>query len=335
MTNKETEHHTHPTGPSAPGLVDEVEPDESQDEFEIQLEKTLRETEEAVLEAEADAMSPDQSRSWNIASEKVHEFRPVPWFIWRLSNFVFSKPYGEAELSEGHVFGLRRLLFAVASDPAMGSGEKTNNVRKALRTTGADVIGASSVIHSVCRRLKNFPHERIWNPILEDALLRARIGLSVGKCSQAFGPGRAMLAGFAGRIGLTILIANGDINQARQALELLATGTSIRAVGMKVYECDPLQVSVMILSAAGCGRSASFGTLSYASEKPLDMINNDEELLWLSSYVVCEWVRMGGEEDINSQYFEALDIGKDEKEALLEEAKLCIRRGHGWNWMQA
>ncbi len=331
MENKDL-HEEQESGRGA-GLVDDVDAEDSRDEFEIQLEKTLKETEEAVLEVESGGSSSDQSVAWNIASEKVHKFRPVPYFIWRLSNFVFTKPAGEAELTEGHVFGLRRLLFAVASDPYMGCGEKTNKVRAALKSSDADVIAAASVIHSVCRRLKNLPHERIWNPILEDALLRARIGLSVGKCSKEFGPGRAMLAGFSGRIGLTILIAQGDLNEAREALELLATGASIRAVGMKVYKCDPLQVSVMVLSAAGCGRNASFGTLSYASDNPLERVSNDEELLWLSAYVVCEWIRTGGVTEVDAEFFDALSIDENSKNELLEESKLCVRRGHGWNWL--
>ena len=72
----------------AGGLLAEPEKSKEGDDFDNQLEQTLRETEEAVLELTSQAHSPDQAASWQRSRELVEKFRPVPWFIWRLSNFV-------------------------------------------------------------------------------------------------------------------------------------------------------------------------------------------------------------------------------------------------------
>ncbi|MCB0310901.1 MAG: hypothetical protein KDD42_06690, partial [Bdellovibrionales bacterium] len=94
------------------------------DSFTIKLEETLRETEEAILSI-ADLDPTDrEARSWEIARKVIESFQPVPFFIWRLANYVLGKPGQATEVSDGLVFGLRRLLFATASDELLGIGEK-------------------------------------------------------------------------------------------------------------------------------------------------------------------------------------------------------------------
>jgi len=313
-----------------------VEPEQSLDDdaFEVELIKTLKETEKAVLERSKISASHDQARYWINARQVVEDFCPVPWFIWRLSNFVFSSSEYPEEIPDGLVFGLRRLMFAAASDPVLGAGEKINNVREALRILPPDVIAAVSVIHAICRRLSKKPHERIWRPILDDALLRARIGFDVGLIEPHFGPGKGMLAGFAGRVGLAILIASGEIEDARTALEMLASGDEINKVGLSIYSSDPLQISAMVLSACGCNRDAAFGTVSYASKDPLKIVDSDEQMRWLASFTVTEAIRMGEADKIDPKFWECLSYSSEEdKEELLTSAKVIIRRGHGWNWL--
>ncbi|MDC0357633.1 hypothetical protein OAO01_02375 [Oligoflexia bacterium] len=314
-------------------LVSEPEVSPDTDDFERQLQKTLKETEEAVLQNTKVELTPDQAKSWQSARTIINDFRPVPWFIWRLSNFVFSKPGQEAEISEGLVFGLRRLMFAVASDQVLGAGTKINNVRKALQVVPCDVVAAVSVIHAVCRRLSSKAHDRIWRPILDDALLRARIGLEVGAQDPSFGPGRGMLAGFAGRCGLVILISTGELEEARTALEMLATGSEIRDVGNLIYKCDPLQVSAMTLSAAGCGRDAAFGTVSYALRHSAELVASAEQLKWLSAFAITEGVRAGRASEVPQQFWEQLGFSEKDREEIAVSSKRLVRRGHGWNWI--
>ncbi|MBX7138675.1 MAG: hypothetical protein K1X83_11895 [Oligoflexia bacterium] len=315
-------------------LVVEPEDGGNKDSFALKLEETLRETEQAVLSLSAIANDAAQGKAWEISRRVVEGFKPVPWFIWRLSNFVLGKSGQVAEASEGLVFGMRRLLFAAASDSLLGAGEKVNDVRNALKVVKPDVIAAVSVIHAVCRRLSSRPFERIWRPIVEDALLRARIGYYVGERSASFGAGRGMLAGFSGRSGLAILISSGELEQARQTLEMLATGALIRDVGYGVYRCDPLQVSAMTLSAAGCGRDAAFGTVSYASDDPWAVAANDEQLRWLAAFSLCEAIRMGQVKEIDPKYWELMGYSEvQSREHVIAEARKLVRRGHGWTWI--
>ena len=321
-------------GSNLGGLVVEPEPDKEKDRFEVELEKTLQQTERDVLGKRVEASSPDQARSWIKARQVIQKFQPVPWFIWRLSNFVLGTPGQINKVSEGFVLGLRRLIFAAASDPILGSGEKVNDIRKALKTVSPDVIASVSVIHAVCRRLATRQFERIWRPILEDAILRCHIGCFVGQNDENFGAGRGMLAGFASRCGLAVLLSTGELDEARRALELLATGKEIADVGMQIYECNPLQVSAMLLSAAGCGRDAAFGTVSYAYNDKNSVVENDEQLKWLAAFTITENIRVGKIDQIEPKLWEALSLDEGEsKQYVLELSKKIIRRGHSWGWL--
>ena len=202
-------------------LVDAPDNDVEKDSFTLQLEKTLTNVHEEVALVDSESL---EREAWLEAKSIIEKFKPVPWFIWRLSHFVLGRSGEIKQLDQGLVFGLRRLLFAAASDKVLGSGRKIDNTREALSLVSSDVVAAVSVIHAICRRLSKCDFERIWRPILDDALLRARIGVVVGEVVPEFGSGRAMLAGFAGRLGLAILISSGSLEQAQRCLELLASG---------------------------------------------------------------------------------------------------------------
>jgi hypothetical protein len=216
----------------------------------------------------------------------------------------------------------------------IGTGEKVNSVRKALEVLSSDVVASVGVIHGVCRRLASCPNERIWRPLLDDALLRSHLGYFIGQLTPDFGAGRGMLAGFAGRIGLVILIADGDLESARRALELLASGVEIKTVGLEIYDCEPLHVSALALSACGCGRDAAFGTVGYSSSDPFGMTTNEYQRRWLAAFTVVEMVRVGKIKEIDARYWEILGFTHERDRFDLDDlARLVIRRGHGWNWI--
>ena len=322
---------------SGADLVVEPPKDSDSDQFGEEFAKTLSETESAILDLNR---SDDKtfSDSWKRSREVVANFQPVPWFIWRLVSFVFSRSNEEGCLPEGLVLGLRRLLFAAASDQFLGEGAKVNNVKQALEVLPPDLIAAVSVIHATCRRLNTFQFDRIWRPIIDDAVLRAQIGFLVGQGHDSFGPGRGMLAGFAGRCGLAILIASGNLEQARNYLEMLAAGADINKVGLKLYGCDPLQVGAMSLSVSGCGRDAAFGTVQYGLETSIEYkihtVQNEEQLRWFSAFTVIELTRMGREREIIDPIWVALGFQDAQSRAELAQAvRTLIRRGHSLPWI--
>lgn len=320
---------------SPAGLVDHGQVGKESDDFVQRVLEELRETEEAVIDYASDADLAPEVSNWANANEVISNFRPVPQFIWNISNFVFSKNEPVEKLPDGLVFGLRRLLFAVASDPVLGAGEKINQVHKALRASTPDVIAATAVLHAMCRRLMKFGNQRVWRPIIDDALLRARLGFVVGSANENFGPGRGMLAGFAGRSGLAILLAVGEIEQAQEALQELAKGSEIRDVGLKVYGCDPLQVSAMALSAAGCGRDAALGTVSYAGAgEDMELSRESQSDLWYSAFTVIERVRMSQHKTVHPECWRVLFLeNTQDQDILIEESRQSMRRGHGWAWI--
>ena len=274
--------------------------------------------------------------SWEIASKIVTRYRPVPWILWRVIHAVLGKP-GQTPKPDPITFDIvRPLIFNAAKDktlfvpdPAAPPLAKLEHIIPSL---GADVGAALCVIHGVCRRISNSLSERVWRPILDDALMRGQLGYHVGKHCPKFGPGRGMLAGFSGRSGLAVLIASGDVQQAQRALEGLAAGSDIRDVGTSVYGCDPLQVAAMTLSAAGCNIEAAFGTAAF-STRGRDLAPRGEQYLWLSAFAVCENIRMGTPDRIEERYWEALGYNVAARGELRERSRMLQRKGPAWQWL--
>ena len=315
-------------------LVEPSEAASEQDIFRAEVDQVLALTQQDVLSKGAFSNNSEANQSWINSRKIVADFQPVPWFIWRLSNYVFGTNSIPDPIPQGMVLGLRRLLFAAASDSILGEGKKVNDIRKALMILPEGVVGAVGVIHATCRKLHSKPNERIWMPVLEDAVLRAHIGYYVGQQDRRFGGGRGMLAGFAGRCGLAILIANGELAQARKCLELLAAGMEIGAVGLQVYECEPLHASAMALSASGCGRSSAYATVKYASPTEFDEVPTEDQFRWLSAFTITENVRTGRADQIDAEHWAALNFDNAEDQMELQEvSKLATRNGHGWNWI--
>ncbi|MGI6525421.1 MAG: hypothetical protein ACOX2O_09085 [Bdellovibrionota bacterium] len=309
----------------------------NRDELSLNIERGLDEvSEEFSTRIDLDR-SAERVQTWSVAKNIVKNFAPVPWFIWRLSNFVFGGS-GQKKINAGFVLGLNNLLFAAAQDPILGCGKKVSNTQTALQSLSADVVATCAVIHSICRKLSMKDSERIWRPMLDDALLRARIGHMVGSVEPEFGSGKGMLAGFSGRSGLVVLIATGTLEQAKEAVDQLTYGGEISSVGLKIYGCEPLQVSAMLLSACGCGKDAAFGMAEFcvSGNKFLneDSNKNIEERRWQAAFTICEAIRKQRVDEASSAVWETLGFfEKRECEAMIESAKNIIRSGHNWNWL--
>lgn len=298
---------------------------------EIQGELTATETEIS------QTFSLSEDEAWAQATRIVAKFNPVPWVIWRLCRQVFNPHSGSRALNEGFVLGLRKLILTAAEDPIVGAGKKVETVKDAISRMQPDVIGAFAAIHGVARRLAAHNHERFWKPIVDDAILRARLGLIVGLMHPDFGPGRGMLAGFSGRAGLAILVAQGTLESAQQALEMMAVGKPIKAVTMAVYGCDPLQLSALVLSAVVCWKDAAIGTVAYSLENKdalKHMHRNTEQQCWFHAFSLIESLRLGRAELVDEEVWKTLGFeNQDEKANVIDEARGLIRRGHGWDWL--
>lgn len=305
-------------------------------EFEAGIAAELDRTESSARQVGALEPESLESRSWHRAREVVSAFKPTPSVIWRLANYVFGKPGEIRPISEGFVFGLRKFLYAISSDPILGAGEPIKDVRRALKVVAPDVLAAGAVIHAISRRLAAKQFERIWRPILDDALLRANIGFMVGERCAAFGSGRGMLAGFSGRSGLAVLISSGSMDEARRALEGLATGEDIAVVGLNVYGCNPLQVSAMLLSASGVGKDAAFGSVSYAlRDRAPQTLSNVEQERWLAAFTITELMRMNQPAAIGAERWRVLDLADErDQNDLIDRVKPLLRRGHRWQWIE-
>lgn len=305
-----------------------------QEKLEEELAKTLDNTAEELLSSSL--VNSSEQGAWERAKKIVAEFSPVPWFIWRLSNFTFGSSGRPNKLTEGLVFGLKKLVVAAAADKVIGGSTDVTTTRLGLKAIQGDALAAVAVMHSISRRLCSKPFDWAWRPLLEDALLRAHVGFFVGQMNLEFGPGRGMLAGYSGRIGLAIMVACGDRDEASSAMEKLASGKSLKEVGESVYGVDPLRVSALLLSACGCGSDSAFGTVGWGVVDERDAIfeGSPSQLQWLSAFTITEAIRTNRADSVPEKLWGILGFRTDDdKNELKELVKILIRQGHGWDWI--
>lgn len=315
------------------GLIVEPEPSPDSEALNAQLESSLEKARDDLLNLCRNS-SERESAAWQLASEIVASFKPVPWFIWRLTNYVFSSA-SKRELPEGFVLGLRRLLFATASDELFGCGEKINSLKQSLLVLTPELIGSVSGVHSICRKLAGKGLERFWRPVLDESLLRSRIGYLTGLHQSEFGGGRGLLAGFMGHVGLAILIATGDEGRAGAVIDDLSQGRDVGEICQELYGCHPLHVGGMLLSAIGCGGNACFGVVAFLSSTPLDIVSNYEQRHWLASLTIIEAVRNGTLEAVHDDHWQVLNIdNRERREQILKASRPYVRVDHGLHWLE-
>lgn len=306
---------------------------ESTDAFGQQIKAELEQTELEIRQLAGVVRSPTPDRL-TIARQCVEKFQPVPQFVWRMVNFSIARAGRVNKLQEGMLFGLKKLVLNCAADRVLGPGKPVDSVRGAIANVSSDIIAAVAVMHAVSRKLRTRDYHAVWGPILDDALLRAIIGYYVGTMCEGFGPGRGMLAGFCGRAGLAVLVATGTADQAQSAIALLSGGKSIRDVAISLYDTDPIEVSAMILSAAGCGRDAVLGVAGFAMGQIDSTSITAEQRRWLSALSLTEASRTSAIEDISEDIWILLGYhSMEERKELGEIINTLKRRGHGLTWL--
>lgn len=301
--------------------------------FEEQIASELEQGEQEVKKHAQPAAQGDQEVSLRNARDVVLKFRPVPQVIWRFVNYSIGRSGQFKPIPEGMLFGLKKLVLGISKDPVLGSGKPYLTIKGAVDNIKGDIIAASSVIHAVSRRLKTFDFATVWGPILDDAILRANIGFYIGAICTDFGSGRSMLAGFAGRVGLAALIATGNEEQAGAAIKALSMGGNIRDVAFDVYVTDPMFVSAMILSAAGCGRDAISGIAAFSQPLSKDFEMNIHQKRWLATLKVTDEARMGDLGNVPQEMWTAIEYDAAEIKELADIVQGLKKKGHPWKWL--
>ena len=260
----------------------------SEDEFEEKISNEVEKAGDVFAEQEKKtwgALSP----SWNVASGIVKRVKPVPWIFWVMIRTVYGRSRidagkGQKSSADPMTFSILENLIMRAvqdSELAQGVDSKTiKNLTGAVNVLGIEVTASLCFIHSVCMRVSRSLNDRMYRAIIDDALIRARLGVLLGTGSKSLGIGKPLLAGFAGRAGLAVQLASGTEQQARKALNSLASGKDISKMGFDVYGCDPLQVAALTLIAAGCHQEIAFGVASFSLPSSVEEMNK-EQLLWL------------------------------------------------------
>jgi len=289
------------------------------------------------VENELTLQSPE-GRGWRMASSIVSRYRPVAHLMWPLIHAVYGKA-GEIGKPDPLTFTSVTQLIVRAGEDRTLAGDKAKKrspemkgLTRAYEAMGSDVAGAVCLVHAVCRKITSTVNEKVSWPILDDALLRTHIGYHVGKLAKDVGPGRGMVAGFAGRCGLAVQIASGDKDQAGRALAGMASGQDMGVICTAVYGCDPLEVAALTLISGGCSREIAFGISAYASREH-EVPDDRDQFLWYSLFSIVEGYRMGQTDTVPEKCWEALGFTPSRRGELFEHVMNSQRKGHGWNWM--
>jgi hypothetical protein len=308
-----------------------------QNEFEEHIAQELLNGEQEVVEFTRSANPVDEraEESYGRAREIVKSVRPVPQIIWRICSFTVGRPNNINHLSDGMLFGLKRLVMAIGGDETLGSRlGKLSSVREVVETVPSDVVAAATVMHAACRRLQTKDLRAVWGPVLDDAILRAHIGFYVGLMCESFGAGRGMLAGFAGRLGLALLIAQGTPEQAGSAMRGLAAGRQVDEITLEVYGAASLHVAGMALMAAGCGRDALIGIGAFGMSRAHQKLMHPDSRPWFAGFSIVENLRSETMENISEEMWNQLGIAKPSaRTELRETATMLAATGHRWEWL--
>ncbi len=307
----------------------------SEDEFESRLGDEIREAGE-LLASDGDTPDGGPDRGWQTAAAIVEKVKPVPWLLWVQIRSVYGSSEKLGNPSPQTFSNIRNLILQAAQDENLvDEGHALNEfstLTEAVDALGVDVAASVCLMHAVCRRVAIGVSERVWRPIVDDALLRASIGYQVGDLAPNIGRGRGMLAGFAGRCGLAVQIASGPVEHAQKALSGLASGVEIGKVCRDVYGCDPLQVTALTLIAGGCSRDIAMGIAAYHSGES-KIPSGTEQYRWLRLFGAIERIRMGAQDEITEEEWALLEMPRAAQVELEKRVRTTQRRGHGWRWI--
>jgi hypothetical protein len=278
---------------------------------------------------------PVLAKSWVTAEEILDKFQITPFSVKRIANLslgcndrIFVPP---ATLFLGHELALKWLQFDehISAEKDLST---CSDIKSLIDNCGADVVVVCLVIHSICRGLAKQPLRRIWSAMLDDALIRARIGYLVASNRECFGAGRGMLVGLISRIGLAILLATGGQQRATKTLKLLAEGRLVKEATYSCYGCDSLYLSALILLNYGLGQDATLGILSYGSSyfKPVNEYQED----WHDCFIIVEMAKMGVFEKIPETILQRFNLDSARKLGLFRKnVQEIIRNGHKLQWI--
>ncbi len=308
--------------------------DESTFEEGLDTEEEVTNSDRILDEASEEAVGTI-SPTWVRAREVVKKVRPIPWAFWSLIRSVWGHENPESIVLDSSQFSVveRLVLRAVEdSELVMEPVERKGQYVDSYTALGASTTSSLCFIHAVCKRVAVSLQERVYRAIIDDALLRARLGVILSKASPRVSVGTGLLVGFSGRAGLAIQLASGSETEASDALKGLAMGQDISSTGLNVYGCDPLQVGALALISAGCNKQIASGISAFGISKE-DIIFGTPQYDWMLYFQAIEKMRVGKIETLTTAELEYLGIGEEAKSRLQTMSQKAFRAGHNLEWL--
>lgn len=272
--------------------------------------------------------------SWSIATEIVKKVKPVPWTFWVLIRAVWGGvDKGKVVIDSTHFSVVDQLVLRAAQDEELAilNTQKKNQLGGAFNALGPHTIASLCFVHAVCKRVAGLLPERVYKAIIDDALLRARLGVILSKFSPKVSVGAGLLVGFSGRAGLAVQLASGTGEQAADALRSLAKGSDISSTGRSVYGCDPLQVGALSLISGGCSQQMATGISTFGNKE--SVVIGTQQYDWMMYFDFIEQMRVGKLDNVSEADCSYLAISLNDIEDMQQCAKQAFRMGHDFEWL--
>jgi hypothetical protein len=210
-----------------------------------------------------------------------------------------------------------------------------------------DILGvkASSIIlaiNCICERtLNSGPATRIWAPLFKEMMSEIEIGYHFGTTVERVGHERGMLIGFSRLAGLALLLI-----KSPKAFTTWYDATlgkiDDRADLVRIFGCEPYQVSAMLMQQLGLGAEVALATASTLGDLDTTVVEREPILqTWRATYLWLYALKDGNDApscDTARATFAELCIAPGaqvipEHLAMLQEQVAEVRHNQSvWTW---
>ncbi len=274
------------------------------------------------------------TKSWDVARESILALKPIPWFIWRIGNQVFSQDNRVGELPEGMLYGLRNILNSCLKDPSLSAllpksarPEKIS-VRELLQVLPTDTLAAFIIMHAIARKIIGIPQLQRLQGLSNDCLNAARLGEQLGVLLPLQGTGRAMLLSFIRKCSPLLPLSGSTETEVVGVRTQLSTGVPLEQAIENVTGVSPLRICALLCASAGLSVSAVSNVARIASGMPASLPE------WHALLEVPNRLLLGEDGEVTA-LMAAVGIERPELQVvqLRNELKTITRNGHKMDWL--
>ena len=281
--------------------------------------------------------------TWKQALKVVHNNLPRPSIIWRLIQSSWSGTLASQsefmKILSCSALNMRALLRAAELEQP-DTQAVAEDVQQAVNFLGPRYAVIVLAINHTCMSILHSKPPPVWRRVFRDMMTDVELGYKLGARTSELGLESGMLIGFAHGAGLGLLLANDA--KGFKKWHSMTGGYQNRDLALKIFGCEPYQVSAFLVQHLGFGTDVALGTAVGTGGLNPSFLNLDREVLkWKAAFQWIEALKEGRgfPRDMEMRtYFSELipPKSRDDKNTALEvlytEVAKLRREGSSWMW---